>query len=171
MDRILILNSTYEPLSVVSWKRAIRMVFQEKVEIVAEYEREVRSVTMAVRLPSVLRLRRYVKHQRYHCQVKFSRTNIYARDRYRCQYCGRRHATPELTYDHVVPVSRGGVKSWENIVTCCVPCNRRKGNRTPHEAGLRLLKKPKAPMGFPYKLQLMMSQKKAPEVWRNYIFA
>ncbi len=169
-ERILVLNSTYEPMVIVNWRRAVRLLFQEKVEVLAEYDREIRSVTMAIKVPSVVRLRRYVRHHRFHRQIKFSRPNIYARDSYRCQYCGDRLPAHDLTYDHVIPVSRGGVKSWENIVTCCVPCNRIKADQTPDEAGLRLLKRPKAPSGFSYKIHLLMNHSKAPESWKNYIF-
>ena len=170
MDCTLILNATYEPLQIVSWKKALRMLFQDKVEVVAEYDREIRSVTVAVKLPSVLRLLHYVKVKRHHHRVKFTRANLYARDGYRCQYCGQKHSSSSLTYDHVIPVAMGGQKNWENIVTCCVSCNRRKGNRTPEESGLKLLKKPKAPSGFPYKILFHFQQSKAPESWKSYVF-
>lgn len=170
MEHTLVLNASYEPLQIVSWKRAIRMLFQEKVEVVAEYDREIRSVSLSIRLPSVLRLLHYVKNKRNYHQVKFTRTNIYARDKYQCQYCGGRFLVSELTYDHVIPVARGGGKSWENIVTSCIPCNRWKGDRTPEEAGLSLLRQPKAPVGFPHKIQFLLYQKKAPESWHSYIF-
>lgn len=170
MRRILILNTTYEPLVIVSWKRAIRMLFQDKVEVLAEYDLLVRSVSLEIKLPSVVRLRQYVKNHRCHYQVKFTRSNLYARDGHRCQYCGSRGGAHELTYDHVIPVSQGGPKSWENIVTCCIPCNRAKADRTPEQAGLRLLKRPKAPIGFPQKAQLVLSRTQAPESWRAYIF-
>lgn len=167
MDRILILNSTYEPLSVVSWRRAIRMMFQDKVEIVAEYDREIRSVTMAIRLPSVLRLRRYVKHQRYHCQVKFSRSNLYARDRYRCQYCGRRGKPGELNIDHILPRSRGGESTWENVVVACVPCNRRKGDELPEEAGMVPMRRPQRPRWHPA-VNLQLGGRIHPE-WQPFL--
>lgn len=170
MEHTLLLNSSYEPLQIVSWKRAIRMLFQEKVEVVHEYDREIRSVSVSIRLPSVLRLRHYVKSRRNHHQVRFTRTNLYARDRYKCQYCRHRFPPTALTYDHVIPVARGGGKSWENIVTCCIPCNRTKGNRIPQEAGLSLLRQPKAPAGFPQKVHFLLYQKNAPESWRSYIF-
>ncbi|MDA2926178.1 HNH endonuclease [Acidobacteria bacterium AH-259-G07] len=170
MEQILVLNSTYEPLQVISWKRAVRMLFQEKVEVLAEYDREIRSVYLSIRLPSVLRLLRYVKVKRHHNQVRFTRSNIYSRDRFRCQYCGGRFSTSQLTYDHVVPVACGGSKSWENIVTSCIRCNRKKGNRTPEEAGLRLLRRPKAPYSFPHRINFLLWESRAPESWRNYIF-
>ncbi len=170
MDTTLVLNATYEPIQIVSWRRAVRMLFQDKVEVVAEYDREIRSVSLTIRMPSVLRLLHYVKVRPHHSRVRFSRTNIYARDRHTCQYCSRRFAAPQLTYDHVMPVARGGPKTWENIVTCCVVCNRKKGNRTPEEAGLGLLKKPKAPNGVHHKIRLKLQQRRPPDSWRDFIF-
>lgn len=166
----LVLNATYEPIQIVSWQRAMRMLFQEKVEVVAEYDREIRSISVKIRLPSVLRLLHYVHLRRNHHQVKFTRSNIYARDKHQCQYCGRRCPPSELTYDHVIPVARGGRKTWENIVTCCRECNRRKGDHAPEEAGLRLLKPPKAPSGFPHKMHFLLSRSKPPDSWKSYIF-
>lgn len=170
MEHTLVLNATYEPLQVVSWKRAVRILFQEKAEVVAEYEHEIRSVSLTVRLPSVLRLRHYVSIKRIHQRVKFTRANIYIRDQHSCQYCGSPSPPEQLTYDHVIPVARGGLKSWENIVTCCIRCNRLKGNHLPEEVDLRLLRKPKAPNGFPHKIQFLLSRKRTPESWKNYIF-
>lgn len=170
MEHTLVLNATYEPLRIIPWRRAVRLLLQNKVEVLAEYDLVIRSVSFSLRLPSVLRLNHYVKVKRWHNQVKFTRANLYARDRYRCQYCGRRFSNGELTYDHVIPVSHGGPKTWENIVTCCISCNRRKGDRTPEEAGLKLLQKPKAPSGFPHKLQFYFHQGEAPDSWKNYIF-
>lgn len=148
----------------------MRLLFQGKVEVVAEYEDEIRTVSISVRLPSILRLLHYVKVQRTHQTVKFTRSNLYARDEFRCQYCAAQPGTQQLTYDHVMPVARGGTKTWENIVTCCVACNRRKGNRTPEEAGLRLLRRPRVPSGFPHKIRFQFQQRKAPEVWKTYAF-
>jgi 5-methylcytosine-specific restriction endonuclease McrA len=170
MEHALVLNATFEPIQVVSWKRALRMLFQEKVEVIAEYDREVHSVSVSIRIPSVLRLLHYVKVKRQHQRVKFSRANIYARDRYRCQYCGLKLPPSQLTYDHVVPVARGGQKNWENIVTCCIDCNRRKGNRLPEEAGMSLLRPPKAPAGFPHKIHFLLYRSQTPESWKDYIF-
>ena len=170
MEQILVLNSTYEPLQVISWQRAVRMLFQEKVEVVEEYDREIRSVSLSLRLPSVLRLLRYVTVKRHHNQVRFPRANIYSRDHHRCQYCGQSFPSSQLTYDHVIPVARGGNKSWENIVTCCIRCNRKKGNRTPEEAGLKPLRGPKAPYGFPYRISFLLWESQAPDSWKSYIF-
>ena len=116
-----------------------------KVEIIEVYDREIRAVSFSFKLPSVIRLLRYIKIKRRFDYVPFSRANIYARDDHKCQYCGDQFPTNELTFDHVVPVAQGGRKDWENIVTCCVTCNRRKGGRTPAEAGMHLGECPSGP--------------------------
>jgi len=115
MDSVLLLNITYEPLKIINWKKAITMLFLGKVEVLEEYDREIHSVSFAIKLPSVVRLLKMVKKPKK--PVKFSRQNIYARDRYQCQYCGARFSPEDLTYDHVIPKSRGGKTKWENIVT------------------------------------------------------
>lgn len=170
MNSTLVLNATYEPIQIISWQRAVRMLFQNKVEVVAEYKREIRSISLTIKMPSVLRLLHYVRLRPDYSRIRFSRANVYARDNHTCQYCSRRLKTEQLTYDHIVPVARGGEKTWENIVTCCVSCNHRKGNRTPGEAGLRLSKKPKAPNGFHYKIRLQLNQCAPPESWKDFIF-
>jgi 5-methylcytosine-specific restriction endonuclease McrA len=168
MEQTLVLNATYEPLRVVSWQKAITLLFQGKVEVLAVHDREIRGVTVRVKLPSVLRLLRHVKMKRAFAEVPFSRANVYARDDHRCQYCSRRYAPSQLTFDHVLPVARGGHKGWDNIVTCCILCNRRKGDRTPEEAGLQLIRRPRRPESLP-SLTLTLGLKRAPESWRDYI--
>lgn len=169
MEQVLVLNASYEPLRVVPWQKAITLLFQGKVEVVAVYDREIRGVTVRVRLPSVLRLLRHVRMKRGLVQVPFSRANVYARDDHRCQYCGGRFAPSSLTFDHVVPVARGGEKGWDNIVTCCIACNRRKGDATPEEAGLTLLRRPRRPDG-PRLLSLTLGLHRAPPSWRDYLY-
>src|SRR6476469_843141 len=133
----LLLNQGFEPIKVISWQRAITLLFLGKVEVIEEYDHGVRSVNLIIKIPAVVRLlRAFRRHAR---PVKFSRVNIYARDNYRCQYCGKRASIGELTYDHVLPRSQGGMTEWTNIVTCCYLCNRKKGGRTPREAGMTLL--------------------------------
>src|SRR5437764_502798 len=138
MEQTLLLNATYEPLKVVHWQKAVTLWCQGKVEVVKVYDREIHAVSFSFKLPSVIRLLRYIKIKRRFDYVPFSRANIYARDEYECQYCGDAFSTNELTFDHVQPVAQGGRKDWENIVTCCVTCNRKKGGRTPAEAGMSL---------------------------------
>ncbi len=169
MEQTLLLNATYEPLRVVHWQKAITLWAQGKVEIVAEYDREVRSVSFSIRLPSVIRLLRRIRVRRTMEYVPFSRANIYARDQHKCQYCGGGFPTSELTFDHVVPVAQGGRKDWENIVTCCVGCNRRKGGRTPEQAGMRLLRAPRKPDRAPA-LRITFRLPHAPDSWRDYIY-
>jgi 5-methylcytosine-specific restriction endonuclease McrA len=101
--------------------------------------------------------------------VPFSRANIYARDDHRCQYCAESFPTAELTFDHVVPVAQGGRKDWENIVTCCIPCNRRKGGRTPEQAGMHLIRIPKRPDKAPA-IRITIGLRHAPESWRDYFY-
>ncbi len=169
MDQTLVLNATYEPLRVVPWQKAITLLFQGKVEVIAVYDREIRGVTVRVRLPSVLRLLRHVRMKRAFADVPFSRANVYARDHHTCQYCGERLAPSQLTFDHVVPVARGGRKDWNNIVTCCIPCNRRKGDRLPEEAGLQLVRRPRRPPAHPA-LTISLGVRRAPASWRDYLY-
>jgi 5-methylcytosine-specific restriction endonuclease McrA len=170
MEHTLVLNATYEPLNIVSWKRALSLLYQGKVEVLAEYEREVKSIRFTIKLPSVLRLLNFVKVRKRAHQVKFSRANIYARDHNTCQYCGRNCATEDLTFDHVIPIVNGGSKTWNNIVTCCFECNHKKGGCTPEEAGMRLRRQPKEPEWVPSMIHITIGFKSAPESWRDYLY-
>ena len=167
MEQILLLNITYEPLKIINWKKAITMLCLGKVEVIEEYDLDIHSVSFTLKLPSVVRLLKMVK--RHKSPIKFSRQNIYARDRHRCQYCGNRHATEELTYDHVFPKSRGGKTEWENIVTCNIDCNRVKGGRTPKEASMTLVRKPSRPTWIPA-LRITIGFHRVPESWRDYLY-
>ncbi|MBW1999249.1 MAG: HNH endonuclease [Deltaproteobacteria bacterium] len=167
MEHVLLLNITYEPLRTIDWKKAVTMLCLGKVEVIEEYNREIHSVSFTIKLPAVVRLLRMVKRPKG--TVKFSRQNIYARDRYQCQYCGARKPAEELTYDHVLPKARGGKTAWENIVTCCVECNRKKGGRTPAEARMKLIRKPKRPTWLPA-IRITIGFKEIPESWRDYLY-
>lgn len=168
MTQTLLLNATFEPLKIISWQRAMTLFCQGKVEILAEHDTEVRAVTFTFKLPSVARLLRFVR-VRSRDYVPFTRANIYARDGYRCQYCGHEFELEDLTFDHVVPASRGGRRTWENIVTACIDCNKRKDNRTPDEAGLTLKRKPHKPKSSPI-FQLSVGFKRTPEAWRSFLY-
>lgn len=168
MEHTLLLNATFEPLRVVSWQRAMTLWVQGKVEIVETHDREVHAVSFSFRLPSIVRLLRFVKVRNLHA-VKFSRANIYLRDDYTCQYCARRFEAEDLTFDHVVPVARGGRRSWENIVTACQPCNRRKDARTPEEASMALLRLPRRPSPSA-RFRATVGVRKTPESWRDYVY-
>jgi len=167
MEQVLLLNITYEPLKIINWKRAITLFLLGKVEVLEEYGQEIHSVSFTVRLPSVVRLLRLVR--RPGRSVKFSRQNIYTRDKYRCQYCGKKYPSEELTYDHVIPKSRGGRTEWKNIVTCCIPCNRLKGGQTPAEAGMSLIGKPGRPAWMP-SIRITIGFKEVPDAWRDYLY-
>lgn len=169
MEQTLLLNATYEPLKIVNWQKAITLLCQGKVEVIDVYDREIRAVSFSIRMPSVIRLLRYIKIKRRFDHVPFSRANIYARDHHTCQYCSERFQTCDLTFDHVVPVAQGGGKDWENIVTCCVTCNRRKGGRTPAEARMHLRRMPKRPEKAPA-IRITVGLRHAPESWRDYMY-
>jgi 5-methylcytosine-specific restriction endonuclease McrA len=169
MEQTLLLNATYEPLKVVHWQKAVTLWCQGKVEIISVYDREVRSVSFTFKLPSVIRLLRYIRIRRAVDYVPFSRANIYARDGHTCQYCGESLPTSELTFDHVVPVAQGGTKDWENIVTCCIVCNRRKGGRTPQQAKMHLVRMPRRPAKSPA-LRITIGLRNTPETWRDYLY-
>ncbi|MEM6615116.1 MAG: HNH endonuclease [Pseudomonadota bacterium] len=131
----LVLNADYQPLSYYplslwSWQDSIKAVFLERVNIVSHYDTHVRSPSFEMRLPSVVSLKNYVKPNRH---PAFTRFNVFLRDRFSCQYCG---SQDDLTFDHVIPRSRGGQTTWENVVTACAPCNLRKGGKMPRHAGM-----------------------------------
>jgi 5-methylcytosine-specific restriction endonuclease McrA len=167
MEWTLLLNSTFEPLKVVTWKKAIIMVTLEKVEVIEEYDRMIRGVSFSLRLPAVIRLNRFIKRKTP--IVKFSRQNLYVRDRGKCQYCGTPFEHKELTYDHVIPRSKGGQTEWTNVVTCCTACNLKKGGRTPEEAGMSLIRKPRAPIWIPL-LPMSLGIKETPDPWKDYLY-
>lgn len=167
MEQVLLLNTTFEPLKVIDWKRAIRLLTLEKVEVLEEYDRDIHSVTFAIKLPAVLRLLRHVRYRKKH--IKFSRANIYARDNFQCQYCGHAFDSQDLTFDHVVPKRFGGKTKWTNIVTSCYKCNRIKGGRTLKEARFKLLKKPVKPDWVPF-LMITIRVKSVPESWQDYLY-
>ena len=134
MEQTLLLNATYEPLKVVHWQKAMTLWCQGKVEVISVYDREVRSVSFSFKLPSVIRLLRYIKIKRQHrLRAVFASQHLRPRRPF-VPVLRAGLSTADLTFDHVVPVAQGGRKDWENIVTCCISCNRRKGGRTPAEA-------------------------------------
>src|SRR6185295_6125222 len=133
----------------VSWQRAIQLLFQGKVEVVEESDQEVRTVRLTIKVPAVLLLIHYTPLQQKKHIVRFSRANIFLRDGHMCQYFGREFSKSQLTLDHVIPIVQGGRKCWENIVTACKPCNQRKGGRTPQQAHMQLVRKPRQPVWLP----------------------
>ena len=143
----LVLNAdfrplTYFPLSLWSWQDAVKAVFLDRVNVVSEYDRFIRSPKWDMKLPSVISLKEYVQLSR---RPAFTRFNVFLRDKFSCQYCGTRFPTQELTFDHVIPRSRGGLTEWTNVVAACSACNLRKGNKLVREASMNTLRKPVRP--------------------------
>ncbi len=143
----LVLNSDYRPLSYFplslwTWQDAVKAVFLDRVNILSEYDRRVRSPSVEMRLPSVVSLKRYVPAAK---RPAFTRFNVFLRDRFTCQYCNRRFASEDLTFDHTIPRSRGGRTTWENVVAACTRCNLAKGDSLPHECGIRPRVRPEVP--------------------------
>jgi 5-methylcytosine-specific restriction endonuclease McrA len=166
MSQVLVLNATYEPMNVVSVRRAVLLLLKEKAELVEAAEAQLRSERMVLPVPLVIRLVYYVRiPQRF--SLPLSRRTVMARDHYACQYCGTQPGKACLTIDHVVPRSRGGDTVWENVVTACGVCNRRKGNRTPEEAGMYLLRQPGRPR---YLAITLLAGASAPKVWDKYMY-
>ena len=165
--KTLVLSQSYEPLTIVSWQRAITLLFLGKAEVIEEYDRNIKTTSIVLKIPAVVRL--LSAFRRYKKSVKFSRINIYGRDKYTCQYCSTKKRLHELTYDHVVPRAQGGKTTWTNIATCCSDCNSRKGGRTPEQAGMRLLKALVQPTATPV-LVLAVSRESAPDAWRDYLY-
>jgi 5-methylcytosine-specific restriction endonuclease McrA len=163
MRKVLVLNTTYEPLNVCSVRRALVLVLKDKAEVVEQSGSTFRSERCVLDLPNVIRLRSYVALPRRSPGGRISRRAVFARDRHRCQYCGsERH----LTVDHVVPRSKGGTDTWDNLVTSCAPCNRKKGDRPAHVAGLSLARKPRPPEPAAF---VYMHVDKIHESWRPYL--
>jgi 5-methylcytosine-specific restriction endonuclease McrA len=162
---VLVLNKSFLPVHVTSLKRALILLYQGIAKAVDENYRTftfeswkdvaiientyaIGLVDRLIRIPRVIILVNYDKlPKRY---IKFSRANIFLRDKNRCQYCGKEFKKSDLNLDHVVPRANGGISSWENVVCSCIPCNRNKGGRTPEEAWMKLIRKPKKPQWSPY---------------------
>ena len=169
----LVLNAdfrplSYFPLSLWSWQDAVKAVFLDRVNIVSEYEDEVRSPTFSMKLPSVIALKQYVPLSR---RPAFTRFNVFLRDRFACQYCGDSPGTTELTFDHVIPRSRGGLTSWDNVVAACSSCNLVKGNRLPRDCGMEPATNPAEPSNH----QLQNNGRAFPpnylhESWRDFLY-
>lgn len=165
----LVLSSCYQPVDRISWQRAICLWVLDKVEILEEYEdREIRSVSLAIKMPSVVRFLYRTKIR--WGSVKFSRENVYTRDKGRCQYCAAKVSRREATYDHVVPRRLGGRTRWDNIVIACYDCNQRKGGRTPQQAGMKLVAIPSKPASLPPTFRVTFGRESGvPASWRQYL--
>jgi 5-methylcytosine-specific restriction endonuclease McrA len=169
----LVLNAdfrplSYYPLSLWSWQDAVKAVFLERVTILSEYEREIRAANLRMKLPSVIALKHYIAFSRSPALTRF---NVFLRDLFTCQYCTTTKPISELTFDHVVPRSRGGQTSWSNVVTACGYCNLKKGNRLSRECGMVPRNWPQQPSGY----ELQEKGRCFPpnylhESWRDYLY-
>jgi 5-methylcytosine-specific restriction endonuclease McrA len=169
----LVLNAdfrplSYFPLSLWSWQESVKAVFMDRVNVVSEYDSVVRSPSIELRLPSVISLKDYVNLDRW---PAFTRFNVFLRDSFRCQYCGRGFPTEDLTFDHIVPRSRGGRTTWTNVVTACQVCNLQKANRLPSECGMAMLR----PVERPSTYELQRNGRAFPpnylhESWRDFLY-
>jgi 5-methylcytosine-specific restriction endonuclease McrA len=163
MRKVLVLNTTYEPLNVCSVRRALILLLKDKAEVLETSGAALRSEHDVFAVPLVIRLTTYVRVPRRNPSARISRRAVFARDRHRCQYCGSpRH----LTVDHVVPRSKGGPDTWDNLVTSCAPCNRKKGDRPAHLAGLRLTRPPRPPGPAAF---VLLHVDHVHESWRPYL--
>lgn len=166
LDRLtLVLNCAYEPVNVISVKRALTLVHGGKAYVEVPSGKFLQTVRMKIQIPSVIRLLVYRRVPRHNRAV--SRKSILMRDRLTCQYCRQPFAAKSLTLDHVLPRSRGGGNSWVNLVACCFRCNNLKSDRTPEEAGMKLMHKP-APIGIHGKHRLMMGAEDS--AWADYLY-
>ncbi|MCB0340908.1 MAG: HNH endonuclease [Bdellovibrionales bacterium] len=162
------MNSGYEPVQIVSWQRAIILWLQGKVEVLEFHAESVQSPSHSFQLPSVLRLKQYIRPY-ITLGVRFSRQNVFVRDEFTCQYCRIRMNEKKLTLDHVIPLSKGGAHSWENVVAACSPCNNKKGDKTPQQAGFHLMKKPNRPNYLPTRDITHHRRQAIPDAWLIYL--
>jgi 5-methylcytosine-specific restriction endonuclease McrA len=178
---VLVLNRLFQVVQITSVRRALTLLYKGQVRAVdAEYrtydfdnwqdvpvqpnDHYITTPSRLIKTPHVVQLLRFDKVPRQ--EVKFSRANIYLRDQNRCQYCGKKFPSSELSLDHVMPISRGGKSTWENVVCACLPCNVRKGNKLLQEAGIRLIRHPHRPKWHPlHRLQ----GRTYPEMWKNFL--
>jgi len=161
---VLVLNQDYRPVNICRVRRALILIIQGKAEIVENGLGMINAVSCSLPIPSVVRLAYLVKRPRF--ARRLTRFEVFNRDKYTCQYCGR-DVVKDLTLDHVIPRYRGGEHNWENVVSCCFSCNRHKAGRTPAEAGMKLLRRPTPPppAGFYVPLQILRSH----DEWHKFI--
>ena len=166
--RVLLLDVNHEPIEIIGWRKAMEYLIRGRAEIVEEYEDEnarVRTVSTTFTIPSVLKMLKRFKRSR---GARFSRHNVFVRDEFKCQYCGKGCTSKNLTIDHVHPQCKGGPSTWENVALACLPCNQRKGDRTLAECGMKLVKTPVKPN---WKTHLVIQLKSQdPAVWVDYLY-
>ncbi len=166
--RALVLNVGYEPLQIISWERAICLVFSDKAEILVNTDKVARTISHQYFIPGVIRLKRYIRVSSEHFGiVRCSRRNILIRDQFQCQYCGKKCRQTQITIDHVMPRSRGGKSSWDNLVAACIICNHKKSANTPAEKGMVLRKHPRRPL---WTEMLEEMERDLIDLWSPYIY-
>jgi 5-methylcytosine-specific restriction endonuclease McrA len=165
MTRVLLLTPWYFPIKILRWEDAVKMKYEGTIDVIVEYDEEVSSPSITWKMPAVIRLRKL--EGKVKRGVKFSRINVYTRDGFRCQYCYKKFLTRQLTYDHVVPRASGGRTTWENIVTCCKPCNAEKDSKTCDEAGMWPSTSPVRPKTLPM-TSPVINLETIPEEWEGF---
>lgn len=173
MDNVLVLNFGYQPIAVVNWQDALTMIFNNRAEVVQYHEdRIVRSASSEWMVPSIIRFLKRASSKFFSRSVRFTRKNVWLRDGGCCQYCACAVKVSDFTYDHVLPVSKGGKTTWENIVVACVSCNQKKQDKTPEQARMRLRSKPIKPKSLPKEKGVTASglswREQMPIDWRSY---
>jgi 5-methylcytosine-specific restriction endonuclease McrA len=163
---VLVLNASYEPINVCTVRRAAVLILKNRAEILEESDWALHAESLTLARPVVIRLLAYVRIPRDAHRRKITRRAVFARDRWTCQYCG--HERGNLTVDHVVPRSKGGKSTWDNIVACCAPCNRRKGDRLPRQANMLPAQAPKAPSSTIF---IHVATPTIPAAWEQYLVA
>lgn len=162
----LMLTPWMTPHKIISWQRAVVLAYLRKVDVLETWHEDLRGPSITMKAPAVVRLTKGSVATKQ--SVRFSRVNVFTRDKFRCQYCGERKPPRQLNYDHVIPRVKGGKTTWDNIVTSCYACNDRKGSRTPEEAGMKLLTKPLEPQSLPVAPPIRLDEGDVPELWEPY---
>jgi 5-methylcytosine-specific restriction endonuclease McrA len=155
------------PHAIIDWQKSISMLWTGEIEVLESYEEEARSPSITIKFPAVARLVKKLPTQRH--DLKFSRSNIYTRDQFSCQYCGAKPTAKQLTYDHVVPRSKGGKTDWHNIVSACKHCNTKKANKSVKAAGMNLKAKPVKPKSLPMTQRQIKLPDMVPTLWLPYL--
>lgn len=167
--KVLTLSHTYEPLGVISWEKAIHLIFSGKVQTLAEYEQKVSSPTFTMKIPSVIVFKSTKRNKIK--SARFSRKNVWVRDEGKCQYCGQHVSPDSYTLDHIIPKTRGGGTNWTNVVTCCYTCNQKKGDKSLQQSGMKLLKPVVKPQFLPYtqNVEFHIDTKQLPDEWKYWL--
>lgn len=165
--RTLVLTPSIMPHRICYWQESICLLYSGKIDVLENYEAKVSSPSITFNVPAVVRLKREVSSVKK--GVKFSRSNILTRDHFKCCYCGLKFLPSKLNYDHVLPSSKGGKTDWLNIVASCFPCNKKKGNKTPEQAGMKMHFKPYRPKVLPMTQPFLLLAKDIPDIWKPYL--